>query len=155
MPEITVIADTSCLIALSRIDSLNLLCRLYRRMVITEEIRDEFGEAVPSWIEVVPVADKKYQYILESILDVGESSAIALAVTLENVLLILDDLKGRREARRLGFKVTGTLGILFSAKKNGLIPALKPYIDRLQAAEFRIAPAIVKELLALSGEDDG
>jgi predicted nucleic acid-binding protein len=76
-----------------------------------------------------------------------------LAVTLENVLLILDDLKGRREAKRLGFKITGTLGVLFSAKQKGLIPALKPCIERLQAVDFRIDPSIVKELLALSGEN--
>jgi predicted nucleic acid-binding protein len=155
MPEIIVIADTSCLIALSRMEALDLLRQLYRRVVITEEIRDEFGEPLPAWIEIMPVADRKYQRLLESILDKGESSAIALAVTLENVLLIVDDLKGRKEAKRLGFKITGTLGVLFSAKQKGLIPALKPCIERLQAVDFRIAPPIVKKLLALSGENAG
>jgi predicted nucleic acid-binding protein len=91
--------------------------------------------------------------LFERILDKGEASAIALAAILENVLLILDDLKGRKEAKRLGFKVTGTLGILFSAKQKGLIPALKPYIERLQTIDFRIAPSIVQELLMLSGEN--
>jgi predicted nucleic acid-binding protein len=153
MPEIIVIADTSCLIALSRIDALNLLCRLYRRIVVTGEIRNEYGEPFPTWIEVMPVADKKYQHLLENILDKGESSAIALAVTLKNVLLILDDLKGRKEAQRLGLKITGTLGILVFAKQKGLIPVLKPYIERLQAVDFRIAPSIVNKLLALNGEN--
>ncbi|MDR1866382.1 MAG: DUF3368 domain-containing protein [Bacteroidales bacterium] len=153
MPEIIVIADTSCLIALSRIEALDLLRQLYRRVVITEDIRDEFGEPLPAWIEIMPVTDRKYQHLLEGILDKGESSAIALAVTLENVLLILDDLKGRKEAKRLGFKITGTLGVLFSAKQKGLIPALQPCIKRLQAVDFRIAPPVVKELLALSGEN--
>jgi predicted nucleic acid-binding protein len=106
MPEIIVIADTSCLIALSRIDALGLLCRLYRRVVVTEDIRDEYEEPLPVWIEVAPVEDVKYQRLLEVFLDKGESSAIALAVTLENALLILDDLKGRKEAKRLGFKIT-------------------------------------------------
>ncbi|MDR2773701.1 MAG: DUF3368 domain-containing protein [Tannerella sp.] len=153
MPEMIVIADTSCLIVLSRIEALSLLRQLYRRVVITEEISDEYGEPLPAWIEVMPVVDKKYQYLLERILDKGESSAIALAVTLENTLLILDDLKGRKEAKRLGFKVTGTLGVLFSAKQKGLISALKPCIEQLQATGFRIAPSIVEELLVLSGED--
>jgi predicted nucleic acid-binding protein len=155
MPEIIVIADTSCLIVLSRIDALELLCRPYRRVVITEDIRDEYGEPFPAWIEVAPVEDIKYQRLLEAFLDKGESSAIALAVTLENVLLILDDLKGRKEAKRLGFKITGTLGVLFAAKQKGLISALRPYIERLQAADFRISPSIVKELLSLSGENAG
>ncbi|MDR1918482.1 MAG: DUF3368 domain-containing protein [Tannerellaceae bacterium] len=152
MPEMIVIADTSCLIALSRIDALSLLHQLYHRLVITEDIREEFGDPLPAWIEIMPVTDKMYQRLLEGRLDKGESSALALAVTLENVLLILDDLKGRKEAKRLGLRITGTLGILFSAKQKGLIPALKPCIERLQAIDFRIAPSIVKELLALSGE---
>jgi predicted nucleic acid-binding protein len=153
MPETIVIADTSCLIALSRIDALSLLRQLYRRIIVTEDICTEFGEPLPAWVEVLPVADKKYQLLLENILDKGESSAITLAITLENVLLILDDLKGRREAKRLGLKITGTLGILFSAKQKGLIPALKPFIECLQAVDFRIAPSIISELLTLSGEN--
>jgi predicted nucleic acid-binding protein len=155
MPEIVVIADTSCLIALNRIEALNLLNGLYHRVLITEDIRNEFGEALPSWIEVAPVVDKKYQCLLEVFLDKGESSAIALAVTLENVLLILDDLKGRKEAKRLGLKITGTLGILFSAKQKKLIPAIKPYIEHLKIAGFRISPSIVAELLTLSDENTG
>ncbi|GHT30155.1 hypothetical protein AGMMS49574_09000 [Bacteroidia bacterium] len=64
-------------------------------------------------------------------------------------------MKGRKEAKRLGFKITGTLGVLFAAKQRGLIPALKPYTERLQAADFRISPSIVEELLSLSGENAG
>jgi predicted nucleic acid-binding protein len=64
----------------------------------------------------------------------------------------MDDLKGRKEAKRLGFKITGTLGVLFNAKQKGFIPALKPCIDKLQTIDFRISPLVIKELLALSGE---
>ena len=70
----------------------------------------------------------------------------------ENTLLIIDDLKARREAKRLGLPITGTLGVLYAAKQKGLIPLLKPYLETLQSADFRIAPNIVKELLILSEE---
>ena len=152
MLETVVITDTSCLIALTKTEALGILPQMYHRVIITEDIRDEFGEPLPAWVEIMPVSDKKYQQLLEGTLDRGESSALALAVTLKNVLLILDDLKARKEAKRLGFRVTGTLGVLFSAKQKGFIPALKPYIDKLQAVDFRISPHIVKELLTLSGE---
>ena len=152
MPEtIVVITDTSCLIALSKTDALNFLLALYNRIVITEEIADEFGEPLPLWLEIMPVADKKYLQLLEHTLDKGEASAIALAITLGNVLLIIDDLKGRKEAKRLGFKVTGTLGVLYAAKQKGLIPALKPF-EKLLSVDFRISPEIINKLLALSGE---
>ncbi|MDR3012865.1 MAG: DUF3368 domain-containing protein [Chitinispirillales bacterium] len=155
MPETIVIADTSCLIALASAEVLDILPRLYSRIVITESIRDEYMGELPSWIEVSAVSDPKYQRVLERILDKGEASAIALAVSLKNVedvLLILDDLKARKEAKGLGFKVTGTLGILFRARQDGLIPALKPYTDKLQSTGFRISTIVIGELLALSNE---
>jgi predicted nucleic acid-binding protein len=85
-------------------------------------------------------------------LDLGEASAIALALELENVLLILDDLKGRVEAEKLGFRITGTLGILFKAKKLGLIPELKPFIEKLKDVGFRISDKIEFEILRKSNE---
>ncbi|MDR3251025.1 MAG: DUF3368 domain-containing protein [Tannerella sp.] len=152
MPEVVVITDTSCLIALTKINALGLLRQLYHRVVITEDICIEFGEPLPDWIEIKAVTNKKYQQLIERILDKGESSAIALSMELGDVLLIIDDLKARKEAKRLGLKITGTLGLLFAAKQKGFIPVLKPYFDKLQSFDFRISPLIVRELLILSNE---
>ncbi len=71
---------------------------------------------------------------------------------MDEVLLILDDLKGRKEAERLGFKITGTLGVLFKAKKLGYIAELKPYIEKLKDVGFRISPKIEEEILRKSDE---
>ena len=152
MPNTIVITDTSCLIALTKLNVFHLLHELYKHVVVTEEIYAEFGEPLPQWIEVKQVSNKKYQLLLESALDKGEASAIALAMELDNVLLVVDDLRGRKEAKRLGIKITGTLGILFRAKQAGLLPLLKPYLERLQAFGFRITPDIVEKLLQESNE---
>ncbi|MDR0814598.1 MAG: DUF3368 domain-containing protein [Bacteroidales bacterium] len=152
MPNIAVKTDTSCLIALTKTDAIDLLRQLYDEVVVTEDILEEFGEPLPEWIKIKPVTNKNYQLLLEATLDRGESSAIALSIELGNVLLIIDDLKGRKEAKRLGLKITGTLGLLFNAKQKGLIPALKPYLDKLQSVDFRISSVIVNELLTMSGE---
>lgn len=152
MPETLVITDTSCLIALTKIDVLYLLHKLYKYVIITEEIYSEFGEPIPEWIEVRQVGNKKYQQLLENTLDKGEASAIALAMELDNVLLVVDDLKGRKEATRLGIKITGTLGILFRAKQNGILTTLKPYLSQLQTAGFRLSTAVAEQLLRESGE---
>jgi len=85
-------------------------------------------------------------------LDPGEASAIAFALDLENVLLILDDLKGRKEAERLGLTFTGTLGVLFKAKKQGIIKEIKPYIENLKVAGFRISQNVEMEILKRSQE---
>jgi len=152
MPDIAVIADTSCLIALSKIEAIELLKELYEEVFITEEIALEFGENLPEWITIENVKNKKYQQLLELHLDIGEASAIALALEKIDVLLILDDLKGRKEAEKLGFRITGTLGILFKAKKQGLIVELKTYVEKLKVAGFRLSPRIEEDILRKSNE---
>lgn len=152
MPNITIIADTSCLIALSKIEAIELLKELYEEVYITEEIALEFGESIPKWVRVETVKNKRYQQLLELYLDLGEASAIALALEKVDVLLILDDLKGRKEAEKLGFKITGTLGILYKAKKVGLIHELKSYIEKLKAVGFRLSPKIEEDILRKSNE---
>jgi len=152
MPNVIVITDTSCLIALTKINVLHLLCKLFEYVIITEEIYAEFGEPLPEWIEVRQVSNKKYQQLLETTLDKGEASAIALAMELKDVLLVIDDLKGRKKAEQLGLEITGTLGILFYLKQIGVISALKPYFEQLQIAGFRITPTIMEIVLQESGE---
>jgi predicted nucleic acid-binding protein len=152
MPNINVIADTSCLIALSKVEAIELLNELYEEIYITEEIALEFGESLPEWVIIENVKNKKYQQLLDLYLDLGEASAIALALEKVDVLLILDDLKGRKEAEKLGFRITGTLGILFKAKKEGLITELKSYIEKLKAVGFRISPKIEEDILRKSKE---
>ncbi len=152
MPNIIVIADTSCLIALSKIEAIELLNKLYDKVFVTKEIALEYGEKLPEWIFIETVKNKKYQQLLDLYLDLGEASAIALALEKVDVLLILDDLKGRKEAEKLGFKVTGTLGVLFKSKEMGLIAQLKPYIEKLKKVGFRVSPKIELEILRKSKE---
>ena len=61
MPNITVIADTSCLIALSKMEAIELLKELYEEVYITKEIALEFGESLPEWVRIENVKNKKYQ----------------------------------------------------------------------------------------------
>lgn len=152
MPEKIVIADTSCLIALTNIEAINVLKELYQEIFITEEISNEFGDHVPNWMKIEKVKNNNYKKILDQILDPGEASAIALALDFDNVLLILDDLKGRKEAEKLGFKITGTLGVLFKAKQLGIINELKVYLEKLKNVGFRISENIEREILKKSNE---
>ena len=109
MPERVIIADSSCLIALSNINELEIFQKVYEQITITPEIEDEFGERIPDWIKVEEVADKMKIAILELELDKGESSAIALAIEKENSLLVIDEKKGRNVAKKMGIKITGIL----------------------------------------------
>ncbi|MGL5195709.1 MAG: hypothetical protein ACRC8Y_19165 [Chroococcales cyanobacterium] len=53
---------------------------------------------------------------METQVDRGEASAMALAKEKTDSLIILDDLKGRKIAQELGLFFTGTLGVISNAK---------------------------------------
>ncbi|KAA0247255.1 MAG: DUF3368 domain-containing protein [Ignavibacteriota bacterium] len=89
---------------------------------------------------------------MESLVDGGEASAIALASEKEDVLLLLDDLKARKLTKRLGVKFTGTLGILNKAKEQGIILKIKPVIEKLKDADFRISESVIQDLLIRNKE---
>jgi len=125
MPK-TIISDTSCLIIMTNIGELELLHNLYGQITTTLDIATEYGETLPEWVEIVSVADKSKQRLLELQIDKGESSAIALALETPGSTIILDDNKARKIANQLGLTFTGTIGIVVKAKLQGLIPSIKP-----------------------------
>lgn len=83
------ISDTSCLILLTKIGELDLLQKVGREVIITPEIREEYGSIPPGWISEIRVKDQNYQQILQRDLDIGEASAIALALELDNPVLVI------------------------------------------------------------------
>lgn len=151
MPKI-VISDASTLILFHKIDEFSLLQKVYGELITSPEVAKEFGEALPDWIKIQAVSDKKYQDFLETQIDIGEASAIALATEFDDVLLLLDDLKARKLATLLKFRITGTLGVIHKAKQMSLIDKVKPFIDKLLLTDFRIADSIIKEILKLNNE---
>jgi predicted nucleic acid-binding protein len=141
------IADTSCLIALTKTGNLGILRQVCQTVLITPEIAGEYGEALPPWITVVPVRDHEKTRLIQKTLDPGESSAIALALETRDPLLILDDAQARTFALDLGLAITGTLGILIAACRQGIIADLNPVIAALKAADFRL-PRDLPEILS-------
>jgi predicted nucleic acid-binding protein len=75
-----------------------------------------------------------------------------LALESRDAVVVMDDALGRRVAAMLGLRLTGTLGVLLDAKRAGLIPAVGPVLDQLQALRFRLAPHTRIAVLALAGE---
>lgn len=118
MPEI-IIPDTSCLIFLDKIGEINILQKLYSRTVVTSEVAEEHITALKNWIEIEAPEEKRYQKVLEQTVDKGEASIMVLALELSNCVVSIDDLRARKTAKNLGLRMTGTLGILYKAKKAG------------------------------------
>jgi len=89
--------------------------------------------------------------VLKAIVDEGEAEAIALALE-RGELLIIDDLKGRKLARRLCLRIIGTLAILKAMKLKGLIEEIKPVIEKLRSKGFYLDNDLVDKLLIDVGE---
>jgi len=89
--------------------------------------------------------------VLKTVIDEGEAEAIALALERGN-LLIIDVLKGRKVARRLGLKIIGTLGLLKAMKLRGIIREVTPFIERLKEKGFYLSKDLIDKLLSDVGE---
>lgn len=151
MPEV-VIADTSCLIVLTKIGELEVLRRLYGTVLTTAVVAAEFGKPLPEWVRLENAQDTQRQRELAIRIDAGESSAIALALEKSDSTVILDDYKARQVASRLGVRLTGTLGVLVRATKAGIIPMLRPVLNRIRETDFRFSSELEAQALQAVGK---
>lgn len=145
-----IISDTSCLIALTKIDKIDVLKGLYHEIRITKEVYQEFGGLLPDWILVTEAKDKQKQKELEKSLDPGEASSIALALE-EPSTLIIDEIKGRKIAQSLHIDIIGTLGIIVLADKKGLISDVIGTILQLVNKGFRLSDKLVSKIIEKYG----
>ena len=149
-----VVADTGPLNYLVVIDAIELLPRLYDKVVIPSAVLAElthphapsavktWASALPAWVEVKTAAHDE----LDEILDPGEAEAIILAEQLKADSVLLDEMEGRREALRRGLLVAGTIGVLEKAAERNLIN-LADAFSRLARTNFHIAPQLLQQAL--------
>lgn len=147
-----IISDTSCLIILSKISELELLKKVGNEVYITPIILKEFGKSLPGWILISSPDNAHYQQILDMELDKGEASAIALALDMDNPILILDELKGRKIADRLKIRYSGTFGLILKAKQRGLIKSVKPILNKIRSTDFRFSEKLFETIIDQAGE---
>jgi predicted nucleic acid-binding protein len=83
-----------------------------------------------TWIRTVALQDPQ-RADLRSDLDRGEAEVLSLAQELGADLVIIDERLARRHAKRVGLRLTGTLGVLLKAKSLGFVPTIAPLIDQL------------------------
>lgn len=158
-----VLSDASPLIALSRVQGIDWLQRLFGAVRIPPEV----------WAEVLPGHDFPGETALEDAvasgwlrvtepvprtpelpdLDEGEAACIRFALAHEGpVLLLMDERAGRAVASEYGLRVAGTAAIIGMAKQRGLVPSARDIFAKLHAAEFRIAPHVITTVLNRVGE---
>ena len=153
-----VVADTSPLNYLILIGQIEMLRRLYGKIVVPSEVLAELSDAGtppevrewtqsrPDWLEMRVVQGGRHDPALERI-DPGERAAILLAQGETEVLLLIVDGAGRAEANRRRIPNTGTLGIIRAAAMQKLLD-LPSALARLAATNFRMSQSLLDDLLA-------
>lgn len=151
-----VVANSTPLIALSKLGLFRLLKEYFGEVAIPKEVYEEvvihggnlFGAKEVSnskWIKVIEPENRIAVDSLSVHLGKGEAEAITLAKE-KNTLLIIDDKDGRTMAANLGVPVTGTVGLLMLAAENGKID-LKKTLDELIASGFRLNKSEYKKII--------
>ena len=161
MPEL-IISNTSPLFYLYRLRRLDVLQKLYQRLVVPEAVRDELdvgrlqGEDAPDvsvydWIEVRSV---RVPSVIKFITDLGPGEAQVLALALESPdsLVILDDGFARAVAGAQNIRLTGTAGVLLRAKQEGYIERVTPALEQLLQLGFRLGETTRTAILSLAEE---
>ena len=152
-------ADTGPLIALARVEKLQLLPRLLGNGVIPPAVHREartesdlpgaarIADALEEgWLRVAPLTDDTPVSGLLRTVDVGEAEAIALCLQRQARLLLIDDAKGRKVAHRAGISVVGVAGVLLAAKSKGLLVAVGPVLDDLARIGYRLSHQLMDEV---------
>ena len=128
-----VVVDASPLIALARIERLELLREMFGGIVVPSAVWREVAAAgldkagagqvaTAEWISRQDVADQSAVEHLQRDLGAGEAEAIVLARELQADLLIMDEALGRGIARSSGLPTVGLVGVLIEARKRSLLP---------------------------------
>jgi len=163
------VSNSGPLIALAKLKALDLLPRLYDVVYIPQAVYDEavvegmrrgYKDAFELSTFLSRVGWKPERVLVPQDvdaleLDLGEKESIAMAEAKE-ALLLMDEEKGREEARCRGIKVRGTLGVLVEAYRHELIDEseMRLYFKAIEEdEEIWISPRLCRKVLeAVLGE---
>ena len=158
-----VLTDASPLIALSRVDGLDWLRSLFGAVAMPPEVRAEVlrGRALPGeaaieeaiasgWLRMTTHGPRAPEL---PDLDEGEAACIRIALASQSpALLLIDERAGRALAREHGLRVAGTAALIGIARQRGLVPSAREIFAKLHAAQFRLAPEVIRSVLRRVGE---
>jgi predicted nucleic acid-binding protein len=141
---VRVVSNSSPLIVLAKLECFDLLQRLYGTVAISQEVYAEvviIGSKLPGasetanspWIQVQQVRHAGDVAAAQEVfgLGLGELSTLVLARETGADLVILDDLGARKLAKREGFRVQGTIGVLEASYRRGYLSNLRETYERL------------------------
>ena len=159
-----VIVNTTPLIALCHVGQLELLKKIYGQIMIPQAVYRELSEKKESickkqvdnafgWIHVEKIENQMAKSMFKTQLHDGEVEVMILAKEKNADIVIIDDANAKKHAKYLKLPVTGTLGVLIKAKRQGYISELKPIIQELIDKNIYISEKVMKICLEQVNEE--
>ena len=158
------VANAGPLIALAKLNRMGLLAAFFTEILIPEAVAVEctvdssrvdarrIQEAMDySPFRVIPVEESPRLRTYSKLLDPGEAQAL-LPAEQRHLPVLMDERKGRREARGMGIEMIGTGAVVVAAKRKGLVEEVRPLLDLLVQEGYRLSGRLQKALLEMSGE---
>lgn len=159
-----VVADSSPLIVFARSGLLPMLRQVVGEIVVPQTVYEECtGDMSKPGARIIAEAHQAGLLTVHPdsrvlalpanmpMLDKGEIAAISLAIELSEPIL-MDERLGRQAATAHGLAVIGSAGILLTAKRKGLIPAVHPVLLNWQSFGYFLSPALIAMVLQRAGE---
>ena len=161
MKELTVISDSSPIIAIVKKRELTLLKDLFQEILIPKAVYEELmknpeyeedrrrhlqEEIDLGWIKVTELKKLKYPNLS---LGQGETEAINACIDVDDIILLIDERKGRNIAKSLNITVMGTLGVLALAKKKAFrtIQEIETNLENLINQGFYLSSDVILSFL--------
>jgi predicted nucleic acid-binding protein len=151
-----VVADSSPLIVLIKINHVDILPKLFKKVIIPPEVsaelaQDKRPEPVRAFIATPPtwlIQQTPLSLGPIPMLHQGEASAISLALEVHADLLLIDEVLGRKAAIARGIHITGTIGVIERAADQHLLD-LQEAFDRIKKTDFWISHELLDMRLNL------
>lgn len=147
-----VVINASPLITLFRSGQVDLLPRLFGRIVVPDAVwkevaLDEWDDAAArelgaqTWPvrESVEISPRVAPWNLGA----GETAVLSHALAHPALRAVIDDADARRCARTLGIPMLGTGGVLLLAKRRGLLPSVTEGLEKLRRAGLWLSDDLV------------
>lgn len=158
-----VVVNTTPLIALSHVEQIDILKKLYGEIIIPEAVYRELSVKTDSickktvdssldWIRVDKIKNQMAKAMYKTHLHDGEVEVMILAKEIDADVVIIDDANAKRHAKYLELPVTGTLGVLIKAKQECYIDELKPILQRMVENGIYVSQGLIELCLKQVGE---
>lgn len=150
------IINASPFILLSKSGSIDLLPRLFKTVLMPKAVfaeiiigHDAVSELVEhvsrSWLDVIDVPTHTDVSVWN--LGDGETEVLSHAFSEKlHYLALIDDRMARKCAESLGLRTMGTAGLIVSAKRNGLLPTVRPTIENLIEKGLYLSEELIRSI---------